>query len=252
MKYKNSFVMYKTWRPFFETLTDSQAAELIRAIFARQDGEEYELEDVALKAIFNMISETFEEADGKYKETCERNARNRTSRDESSPVVTSRDQSSPVVHDNDSDNDSDSDSDSDNGFESEKEVLSVSTETDCQPEADAKEVVERWNTLGVCPVERVAMSSKRGQMLRARIKEYGIDKVLDAIDNVRESEYLRGQNKSGWTITFDWFVKPNNFIKVLEGQYKSRGKPTSGSAYIDAINNRFDVVDEWLASKEAT
>ena len=39
----------------------------------------------------------------------------------------------------------------------------------------------------------------------------------------------------GWIITFDWFVRPNNFIKVLEGNYEgmedkgSRNKSSPGS-----------------------
>ena len=32
--------------------------------------------------------------------------------------------------------------------------------------------------------------------------------------------------KNDWIITFDWFVKPSNFPKVLEGNYNRR-KPMS-------------------------
>ncbi len=32
---------------------------------------------------------------------------------------------------------------------------------------------------------------------------------------------MKGKNKNGWVITFDWFVLPNNFPKVLEGNYDS-------------------------------
>ena len=58
--------------------------------------------------------------------------------------------------------------------------------------------------------------------MKNRIREYGIDDVLKAIENVKGSSFLRGDNKNGWTITFDWFVKPNNFPKVLEGQYSDK------------------------------
>ena len=56
-------------------------------------------------------------------------------------------------------------------------------------------------------------------MLSQRISEYGSDKVLEAIEKIKQSSFLLGQNNSGWTITFEWFVRPNNFIKVLEGNY---------------------------------
>ena len=59
-------------------------------------------------------------------------------------------------------------------------------------------------------------------MLRARVNEYGAEAVLNAIERIRKSSFLRGQNKQGWMITFDWFVRPNNFIKVLDGNYAKR------------------------------
>ena len=58
-------------------------------------------------------------------------------------------------------------------------------------------------------------------MLRARVNEYGVDAVLQAIEKVRQSDFLKGGKD--FVITFDWFVKPNNFPKVLEGNYDNRG-----------------------------
>ena len=37
-------------------------------------------------------------------------------------------------------------------------------------------------------------------------------------------EELQGKNSRGWTITFDWFVNPTNFQKVLEGNYDRKGE----------------------------
>lgn len=36
------------------------------------------------------------------------------------------------------------------------------------------------------------------------------------------SSYLNGHNPHGWIATFDWFVSPSNFAKVLEGNYDNR------------------------------
>lgn len=90
---------------------------------------------------------------------------------------------------------------------------------------DAERVVEKWNELtqvGIKAVDRISPRTKRYDCLRARINEYGIEKVLEAIEKIRSSNFLQGKNKSGWAIYFDWFVKPNNFIKVLEGTYDNR------------------------------
>lgn len=98
--------------------------------------------------------------------------------------------------------------------------LTVSKETVCC--ADAQRVAEAWNTLGLSKVTKLVPGSQRSQMLNKRIKEYGVDEVLRAIENVRTSRFLNGDNKKGWQVTFDWFVHPSNFSKVLDGNYADR------------------------------
>ena len=97
---------------------------------------------------------------------------------------------------------------------------------------DVRRIIEAWNTLGLQQVTKVPADSKRGGMLRARVNEYGVDKVLEAIEKVRQSDFLKGQSRDGWTITFEWFVRPNNFPKVLEGNYDNRteAKPQKKSS----------------------
>ena len=92
-------------------------------------------------------------------------------------------------------------------------------------------IVDAWNSLtdvGVNPVRSINTGSKRADCLRARVREYGESAILEAIENVRTSDFLQGKNNRGWIITFDWFVLPTNFPKVLEGNYNNRGnsKPT--------------------------
>lgn len=103
--------------------------------------------------------------------------------------------------------------------------LIVSKDTICQ--TDVRRVIEEWNKLqevGINPIRDIKPSSKRYQLLKGRIREYGIDEVLNAINNVRNSDFLRGENNRSWMITFDWFVKPNNFLKTLEGNYNKEGQ----------------------------
>lgn len=80
-------------------------------------------------------------------------------------------------------------------------------------------VIEKWNSLNLQKLVCIKEGTNRHKLLNARIKEYGIDNILKAIDMVNDSSFLKGNNANGWTITFDWLVKPNNFLKVLEGNY---------------------------------
>lgn len=95
---------------------------------------------------------------------------------------------------------------------------------DTHRQTDVQRCVEAWNSLSDCGIKSISKmtrSSKRYQSLVARIKEYSVDDVLTAIDKIRHSKFLQGRSgsKRAWVITFDWFVLPSNFPKVLEGNY---------------------------------
>lgn len=101
--------------------------------------------------------------------------------------------------------------------------MSVSNETDCR--TDVQRIVDAWNAIdGIPKVQKLSPDSKRGKSLGARIKEYGVEKVLEAIAEIPESSFLTGKAKKQFKITFDWFVLPNNFPKVLEGNYRDGPK----------------------------
>ena len=111
-----------------------------------------------------------------------------------------------------------------------KTLKTVSNETVRQ--TDVRRVVERWNELqrfGINPIIRMAPSAKRYDNLQARIREYGLDNILAAISRIGESDFLQGKNRNGWRISFDWFVLPSNFPKVLEGKYDN-GRPARSPA----------------------
>lgn len=143
-------------------------------------------------------------------------------------------------------------------IEKEKDIETRSnslSESISDKKSDKDEIVEMWNSLepyGIKPIRGISKGSKRLDMVNARLKQYTLGDIETAIDNIRNSDFLQGK-VTDFVITFDWFIKPNNFIKVLEGNYDKRSDNSSkksGSAYIDAIHNRYDVIDEWLSGKE--
>lgn len=129
--------------------------------------------------------------------------------------------------------------------------LIVSKDTICQ--TDVRRVIEEWNKLqevGINPIRDIKPSSKRCQLLKGRIREYGIDEVLNAINNVRNSDFLRGENNRGWMITFDWFVKPNNFLKTLEGNYNKEGQHGTRKTVTAPVKPLIPF-DQWDGSNES-
>lgn len=135
-----------------------------------------------------------------------------------------------------------------------KNSVVISKEITCQTEIvrpSIQPIVDAWNSLqndtAIKPVSRILSSSNRYKMLTARLKQYSTDDVLKAIENIRQSDFLKGNNDRGWIITFDWFVKPNNFPKVLEGNY-NRSVETAG---LNTQTKKPTATDEFMAKLAA-
>jgi len=85
------------------------------------------------------------------------------------------------------------------------------------------EIMDAWNDIIEIPTLE-EITEERRVMIEALLAKYGVEKIIDAIDNVKHSNFLRGL-KSGtdgrdpFLISFEWFLDPKNFLKVLEGKY---------------------------------
>lgn len=121
--------------------------------------------------------------------------------------------------------------------------LSDSDESDCR--AEAQRVIGEWNMLPIeSKVQRMSADSTRAKSLRARIREYGVDKVIEAVRMVYNSDFLLGR-KTDFQITFDWFVKPNNFAKVVSGNYNNRVQQQSyDTPAMDSLKTLHDMFIE--------
>lgn len=86
-----------------------------------------------------------------------------------------------------------------------------------------QKIIDLWNSLDVNipKINALNTGTNRYKMLVARIREYDFDTVCKAINNIKQSRFLQGY-VNDFAITFDWFVRPNNFIKVLEGNYTDK------------------------------
>lgn len=70
------------------------------------------------------------------------------------------------------------------------------------------------------PISR--LTDKRKLWIKARLREYGLQDIKVMIQKAAASDFLNGQNNKNWMADFDWLFRPNNFPKVLEGNYDNR------------------------------
>lgn len=93
---------------------------------------------------------------------------------------------------------------------------------------------------GLNTVSPVKSKSKRHDMLGARLSEHGNDGFAKALDEILHSSFLRGKNDKGWVVTFDWLIRPNNFVKVLDGNYRDHDSKPEAFAYDNSTDWGYD------------
>lgn len=120
----------------------------------------------------------------------------------------------------------------------EKEIYNYPSDSSSDYTSDTQKILTLWNELGkygIPTVKVVAKGSNRETQLKSRLKQFGVVEFENAINQIHKSSFLKGQNKNGWTITFDWFIKPSNFAKVLEGNYSDERERERDSKNVRSI-----------------
>ena len=73
----------------------------------------------------------------------------------------------------------------------------------------------------------------RKKRIENAVKKYGMDGLHQAFVKAASSPFLRGKNKRGWKANFDWIMKPENFQKIMEGNYDPQEQVSKSSFNLD-------------------
>ena len=65
------------------------------------------------------------------------------------------------------------------------------------------------------------LTPQRERSMRARISEYGVDKVLEVVRQAADIDFLAGDNERGWRADLDFILSPRGFLGIIEGKYKT-------------------------------
>lgn len=84
------------------------------------------------------------------------------------------------------------------------------------------DVVEEFNRVVSRLPKVTALTPKRRGIIQQRIKEHGREAVSVCFFKAGKSDFLCGVNDRGWMASFDWILKPENFVKILEGNFDSK------------------------------
>lgn len=99
-----------------------------------------------------------------------------------------------------------------------------------EDEIDFKSFLQFFNeTVSGCAIPAIKiLSDRRKAMLRARLKEYDKQALAEVVRKAADSKFLNGGSDKPFIANFDWIFRPNNFPKVLEGNYDNRTSSNYG------------------------
>ena len=66
------------------------------------------------------------------------------------------------------------------------------------------------------------MTEPRRKAVQSALQAVGQEKLTELFHKAEASDFLTKRNSSGWKAGFDWLMKPENYTKVLEGNYDNR------------------------------
>lgn len=247
MTMKKSIIIYADCIAILEELTYEQAGRLFKAILSYVNDEpvtETE-DDPAIKMAFKVLKTQIDRDAEKYEKICQKRRENINKRwhkgeadtkdGKSIQVNTKVNKSIQKGYDNANENDSDSEvtNVTNNNLPSSlrSEGSSHSKADATHPKSFREKVLiyfnEKMAGKSIKPIKAITDGTKRSEYLKARVREHGRDAIFQMIDKAAGSQFLNGYNQKGFTATFDWLVLPNNFIKVLEGNYDNGNNGTN-------------------------
>jgi len=224
---KKSIIVYADWQEQFDSLTDEEAGKLIKHFFAYVNDENptsdrlTELMFIPLKKALKRDLRKYESYIDKQKSNGKKGGRPKTQKTQAFLEKAKKADSVNVnVNDNVSDNDND--------------ILlkKVTKGSDL-----SKGVIEYFNGVCVNLPKVIKLTDKRKLLIVSREKEYCKDDLKKVIDLTAESEFMNGNNNNGWTANFDWIMQKQNFIKILEGNYKNK---TNGKTKRNITQEQFE------------
>ena len=213
---KDSFLLYADAYDCIRSLPIAKKGELLDAIFLYHREESIPELDPVVEMAFNFLRSGFERDAAKYAERCEKARQSARKRWDANACERTKRNANHADNDPDPDNDPDND-------------IKESPLSGTLPRCPHKKIVELWNTvLPELPAVTI-ISDQRKRSLKTRWREEERRQSLDwwkgFFEYIRGCSFLMGVTSNGdrpFELTFDWMLKPSNFVKIIEGNYEDK------------------------------
>lgn len=202
---KRSFVAYVDWKETFDALPDEKAGQLVKHLFAYVNDENPKTDDVLINAVFANIKHQLKRDLKKWESLSDQRAEiGRIGGIKSGEARRKQSEANEAIALNTKQNEHDI-----------CNMLDVNAN-------DINRIIDIYNNTSFSKLQK--LTSTREKHLKARLKEYGIEKVTEVFYEASKSDFLTGRNNHNWKANFDWIINPQNFVKIMEGNYINKKK----------------------------
>lgn len=92
-------------------------------------------------------------------------------------------------------------------------------ESTASPPSPEKQVLALFKEHCPSYTQPKKLSQEVRNNLRRLISKYSLDDIQAVFAKAESSRFLQGKTKGGWRAAFDWIIREDNFIKILNGNY---------------------------------
>jgi hypothetical protein len=216
-----------------ELLSNEEAGELFKALLAYTDeGTPISTDNRLLAVVFAGVRAQLDTAAERYASKCEKNKAIAIERERRKRENNEREQTCTDVNERDAacTNSTNKIKENKNKSNNKKSTLK-GTQKSSADGADAPRPAlidtnafvayfnEQLQAQGAIIKQVKNVTAQRKSTIEARARENGKEALKIVADKAAVSDFLNGKNDRGWLATFDWIMKPNNFVKVMEGNF---------------------------------
>lgn len=227
---KDSFIAYDEWYENTEDLTDEEFGILMRAVFKYKiTGEKPTFSDRGMRLSWKPIMQSLDRTMKAYEAQCERNRENgkkggrpRKTEETEKPKKANGFFENPPEREPKPKPERDPDPERGRGRGRGREPESSAPAADTTTTTADQEIVRVWNDQTFTRVIRgIDTSDERRERTEMAVAVAGgLDPFLDAIRSINDQSYFQERYRAGMQVNYDWFIRPNIFQKVIEGEYK--------------------------------
>lgn len=106
-------------------------------------------------------------------------------------------------------------------FGVDKQNLKEKTKTQKLFDVDFEQIMNYFNSVCISSPKITRITENRQKAIYKILEKYTLDDISKVFNIVPTCNSLSGRTKMNWKADFDWILKEDNFINIIEGKFKN-------------------------------